>query len=146
MYASKSNGSRGARRDRGEWDQKHPLRAPREPLLDDAEVAGEGWGVDVGAADDRGDALAGEDLAQRAAEGGGGGGAGRFDGELGGTEEEAHGGAERPVIHLHQAVHVAAAEREAVRRGVRRAQAVRDGPDRVDRLRLAAREAAVHRV
>src|SRR5205823_3977177 len=43
-------------------------------------------------------------------------------------------------------VDVPAAKREAVRRRVRRAQAVRDGSDSLDRFRPSAGKASVHRV
>src|SRR5216683_3133174 len=59
-----------------------PPRSPRlrgDLLGTYAEVSGEGSGVDVGAADDHGDSLARERVAERAAESGSGGRAGGFD-------------------------------------------------------------------
>ena len=95
----------------------------------------EGRRVDVRAADDHADPAAAEPLAQRTQQRRGGRGPGRLDGELGPAEEESHRAPELLVADEHEIVERTAAELEAVRRGVGRAQAVGDRPDGLDRLR-----------
>ena len=92
------------------------------------------------------DPPAAEALAQRTEERGGGRGARRLDRELDPAEQEPHGAPKLVVAHQHEIVERAAAQLEAVRRRVGRAQAVGDRAHRLDRLRLSGREAPPHRV
>ncbi len=94
----------------------------------------------------RPDPPAREAIPQRPQERRGRGRARRFDRQPGMLEQEAHGRNHFGVLDAHDLVEAGAAQRVGNRQGIRRAEAVGDGVDLLDRLRRAGQEAAVHRV